>query len=409
MSSVIFRAGTKAQYDALAVKDTQTFYFLNDVSDLYIGEVKLSNATDLAAAVADIAQNAADIAEIQSELETLEGNENVAGSIRNLIKAASDLLMAEINKKTTQVITSPSGKAYMFNESDGGGAKFENSDGTYSFAGVNDGGKNGITGQLYTIDSNDSNRGTRLNMTLNGFYYTTGKTSAAYTADDEIAVKGDVNVKQDKTLETPLQIGGTTVTSVEGALSALNNATGDGVASKSVYMVHASTAGSEYSSIINFYQGSEGSTADPEASELIGTINIKKDQFVDEASVVDITYDDGKLYDGSTDVTDLIKGAGVPAVAADAGKYAKLIFAVKSSESNAKDTIYFSLREFIDVYTGGSTPEITVSIDANNNITGTIGEVAASKIMYTNADTSEVSVQNKISSIEANLTWQTIE
>ena len=101
---------------------------------------------------------------------------------------------AEDAKKVDKELTGAQGKALIFNESDGGGAKFENSDGTWSFVGVNEGGKDGITGQLYSLDSKNNYTGTRLNMTNGGFYYTANKASGAgYTAADELATKGDIS------------------------------------------------------------------------------------------------------------------------------------------------------------------------------------------------------------------------
>ena len=61
---------------------------------------------------------------------------------------------------------------------DGGGVQFTHTDGTRSFAGVNDGGKSGITGQLYSVDTKNGNLGTRINMTNNGFFYFKDKTGA---------------------------------------------------------------------------------------------------------------------------------------------------------------------------------------------------------------------------------------
>lgn len=98
----------------------------------------------------------------------------------------------DVSNKTDRSVTGTNGKALIFNETDGGGAKFEHSDGTWSFVGVNDGGKNGLTGQIYSVDHNNENLGTRLNMSNDGFYYTKGKKNAGYTADDELATKGDV-------------------------------------------------------------------------------------------------------------------------------------------------------------------------------------------------------------------------
>lgn len=99
-----------------------------------------------------------------------------------------------VTNRTVRELTGTNGKALVFNENDGGGAKFEHNDGTWSFVGVNDGGENGLTGQLYTVKQVDGKYvGARLNMRLDGFYYTSGRDSMAVTADDEIATKGDIN------------------------------------------------------------------------------------------------------------------------------------------------------------------------------------------------------------------------
>ena len=119
------------------------------------------------------------VTEVDAEHVTY-GNSNVKSALDN---------------KTDRTLTGSNGKAYIFNESDGGGAKFEHDDGTMSFVGVNDGGEDGITGQIYTLQKNsETNKyeGTRINMTMDGFYYTKGRDSSSYTSSDEIATKGDI-------------------------------------------------------------------------------------------------------------------------------------------------------------------------------------------------------------------------
>lgn len=101
--------------------------------------------------------------------------------------------VVSVTNRTVEVLEGPNGTARIWNETDGGGVQFTHTDGTRSFTGVNDGGKSGITGQLYSVDTKNGNLGTRINMTTDGFFYFKGKTSAlAYTADDEIATKGDI-------------------------------------------------------------------------------------------------------------------------------------------------------------------------------------------------------------------------
>lgn len=66
---VDFYFGTAAQYEALATKDSKTFYFIG--TDLYFGEQKLNNTAEINAAVASIAQNAADIDALETAIASL--------------------------------------------------------------------------------------------------------------------------------------------------------------------------------------------------------------------------------------------------------------------------------------------------------------------------------------------------
>ena len=97
MAVVNFYKGTKSQYDALS-KDAYTFYLVEEAAskDLYLGEVKLSNAADLAAAITRISTNEADIDKIEQQLTTLAGAETENGSIKKMIKDAVDAVKAEI-------------------------------------------------------------------------------------------------------------------------------------------------------------------------------------------------------------------------------------------------------------------------------------------------------------------------
>ena len=97
MAVVNFYKGTKAQYDALT-KDAYTFYLVEESAskDLYLGEVKLSNATDLANAITRISTNETDIDNIETQLTTLTGADTVNGSIKKMIKDAVDAVKAEI-------------------------------------------------------------------------------------------------------------------------------------------------------------------------------------------------------------------------------------------------------------------------------------------------------------------------
>ena len=139
-------------------------------------------------AVDALLEDKADTADMQTAL-----GEKVAQADYD-VKVAE--LEAEIAAKTAKEINGTNGKALMFNEADGGGAKFEHADGTWSFAGVNDGGEDGIAGQIYALKKNASNKmeGARIDVSKGGMYYTVGDAAAGarMVADNEIAVKGDI-------------------------------------------------------------------------------------------------------------------------------------------------------------------------------------------------------------------------
>lgn len=111
-------------------------------------------------------------------------------------------------------------------------------------------------------------------------------------------------------------------------------------------------------------------------------INIPTDMVIESGLVVTITFDPGtnKLYDGLTDVTELIVGPSGTATAADAGPYIRLIVA-----NTSEDRIYIKVTDLVDIYTGGTTSEAIVNIDGNNVITVTINKIEATKIIYRNA------------------------
>ena len=84
MANVKFLKTTSALWSGLT-KDSNAFYYVDD-KDLYLGEIKLSNGGDLAAAISRVAENEADILKLQQDLGALIGSET--GSISGMIAAA---------------------------------------------------------------------------------------------------------------------------------------------------------------------------------------------------------------------------------------------------------------------------------------------------------------------------------
>lgn len=184
--------------------------------------------------------------------------------------------------------------------------------------------------------------------------------------------------------DTTAQTGSNTV---QGAIESIAQATGGGVAAKTVYITETSGgSGDPYSKRYGIYQGANGSSSSPVPAEKLGDIDIPKDMVVEDGSVVEIFFDssDDTLHEGSIsgpDVTVAIKGQGVTPTAADAGKYIKLVIANSSSTA-----LYIKATDLVDIYTGGTTADGTISISAANEITFTLSQTVHGSLAL--ADTS---------------------
>lgn len=159
-----------------------------------------------------------------------------------------------------------------------------------------------------------------------------------------------------------------------------------GVAVDKTIWVHDDSAGqSDYAKVYHIYQGTNDYVADRVDGltnpTLKGTINIPKDMVVQDGEIVDITWDavNSKLMDGDVDVTSLIVPSGQTPSEDFAGKYIKLTL------QNVTDPLYIAVNDLVDVYTGGTTSEATITVDEHNVIKAEIVKVTATKIIYSEA------------------------
>lgn len=90
--NVKFLKGTAQQYKDLALKDANAFYFTSDDSKLYLGTIELSNPSDLATVMAQVATNTGDITAIKTELQKLtgDGDESISKMIETAIEAVEE-------------------------------------------------------------------------------------------------------------------------------------------------------------------------------------------------------------------------------------------------------------------------------------------------------------------------------
>ena len=106
--NVKFLKGSSAGYEALVSSSqvvADTFYLTTDDNNLYLGAVKLSNGTDLAAAVARIAKTEEDTTGIIEELGKLTGDGDE--SISKMIETA----LGEIPTQVVTLVGSDAGKS----------------------------------------------------------------------------------------------------------------------------------------------------------------------------------------------------------------------------------------------------------------------------------------------------------
>lgn len=232
----------------------------------------------------------------------------------------------------------------------------------------------GTTGHIVTLDANGQVVDAGISATDllkkssdSGATFTSGQWAVFDSSGDlKGLAKSATNVPFD---DTTAHTGANTV---QGAIESIAQATGGGVAAKTVYITETSGgSGDLYSKRYGIYQGGEGSVSSPDPTEKLVDIDIPKDMVVESGSVVDIVFksSDNTLHEGSEsgpDVTAAIKGTGT-ATSADAGKYIKLIIANASSTA-----IYIKVTDLVDLYTGGTTTDMTISISASNVITGSL-------------------------------------
>ncbi len=157
----------------------------------YAVSVEASRATLAEEAIAS------DLSDEVSARETAVSGE--ASAREEADSALNTALRAEIAKKVDRRIANVDGsEALIFNESDGGGAKFTTSTGFISFVGVNDG-TDGLYGQIYALRKNaqDKYEGLRLNVLADKITYkNNGLYVDSFDAKYELAVKLDVATAQ---------------------------------------------------------------------------------------------------------------------------------------------------------------------------------------------------------------------
>lgn len=168
--------------DAIDAKTSAMFRYKGQVETVAELPIENNHVGD----VWNVVETGANYAWDGTEWDKLSETIDLSGYYK---KTETDTLL---NKKTDKELQGANGKALIFNETDGGGAKFESNDGHWSFAGVNDmSDANKIGVQLYNIDRNNGNVGPRINLTPDRATYSKTKTEVGEAY--ELVIKKDIN------------------------------------------------------------------------------------------------------------------------------------------------------------------------------------------------------------------------
>lgn len=178
--------------------------------------------------------------------------------------------------------------------------------------------------------------------------------SAVTTLDNSLAAIAKSGAAADASIEDTA--GNFTATDVEGALAELYTAIGTGGTNAAVTVTK--TAGGASDSYAYRYTFSQGGTAITN-----GVIDIAKDMVATDGTLVHPTTENPITIDGQQ----VTSGAFIAMTIANG------------------DTFYINVADLIEYNSVSSTDEITLT-DNNHTITATVGEIAASKIIYQAAE-----------------------
>ena len=300
--------------------------------------VEQGTAADIAAEVSR-ATSAEEVLQSNIEAEAT-ARENADTALGARIDAEEAARIDADNKKVDKQVQGSKGKALIFNEADGGGAKFEGSNGVNSFVGVNDG-TGGIDAQIYAVEvvPGSISNGARIDVSKDGIYYTVGNDSSSnrMVEANEIAVKGDVSAEESRALaaeaDLQAQINDKDSLPERSAQTAGKFLTNDGVdaewAALPEYTI-TKDAQAESGYAHTYHLTKDGVNVG-------ASINIPKDMVVESGSVETCTQDD------------------VPVQGYKVGdKYIDLVLA-----NSGQSHLYILVSDLIDVYQGSTYIDIT--------------------------------------------------
>lgn len=160
------------------------------IGDYIAGDGIAITDGSIAVSISDEAANGLKFADGKLALDL--ATQDTAGAMSATDKRYLDGLGALLDEKVCGLVEDTSGTSSLTNTANGAGMTFAHIDRTLSFIGTKDGGAGGVNGLFYAIDG-DTGVGTRLVMTRDGLYYTKGVSGAAYSEQDELVTRRDLD------------------------------------------------------------------------------------------------------------------------------------------------------------------------------------------------------------------------
>ena len=267
----------------------------------------------------------ATLEDVQKEQQERAKNDEELG--KSIAAETNRAIEAEKTKVDSE-ISSDEGRALIFNESVGGGAKFKNNNGIESFVGVHNG-DNGIVAQIYADKMIDGKwNGAKLDVTHSGMYYTVGDKNTAErdVLSNEIATIGKIDEERARATKEEDEIAN----NLAAAETSLNQKITDEIerakgAESKLNVQIAKSSADEFLAQYEFTQG----------GELIGKSDIPKDFLVRSGQLKECIEND------------------VPKIGYLVGdKYIDLVVNAKDCPEE-ESHIYILVKELVDVYSAG--------------------------------------------------------
>ena len=247
----------------------------------------------------------------------------------------------------------------------------------------------GLDVSEFVLASKDANNV----ITIKGIKETDGKIAAGTTTANDVTFAAVAATGAAADVTVADSGDNFSSSNLEDALAELADAVATATAAGDVTCETSEPVSGDILRTYSFYQGVlSGDDAAAKAAKKIIDVNVPRDYLVKSAEVKTVTTADD------------------PYTGAEVGdKYIDFVINTKDSAGTATH-LYLPVNDLVDVYTGSTGAEVTITVGNDNSISASINKISATKIIYREADTTdpenpitEQTVKQKIDAIDATI------